>query len=181
MKAMGGIALGVAVCLATTTPTLAASGFRYKDASTSLTLDAAKTAGLVNMCREKELDGASVQTCHAGAAITAGGIAGEDIYGDQISFDAAGLVGFDLSFRRESLPTIKAAFVSKYGKPCRLERETLQNAFGATFSQVSDVWCFSDGTLWLSRYDPDYLDNAASMFRSDRFMKRRAAKPAVNF
>lgn len=168
------LALGTAAAAAPT-------AFQYREVATALTLADAKSAGLIDSCGTRDLDGTSLTRCHGSAKLWNGGVAGEDLYGTVLWFDADGLIGFDLSFRQHSLPSVKTAFTAKYGKPCRSERATLQNAFGAKFSQQSDIYCFGDGTLWLSRYDEDYLENSSSTFRATRFTNRRSSSPKVNF
>lgn len=98
-----------------------------------------------------------------------------------VGFDERGFVFYRDRVKPDSYETIKEAFVSKYGPPCEAVSGQIQNGFGATFSQAISVWCFSDGKLSLSKYDPAALDFGYFSFTGTEYLSVKADRPVVNF
>lgn len=155
--------------------------FEFKQLNSKLTLQEALRAKLVEQCRPTNFNGIPLQTCLTTGKIARSGIVGYEMYGESVLFDDVGLVTYRTSFLPSGLATIRAAFEAKYGAPCGLENSKLQNGFGATFDQITTVWCFADGQLKLSRYSERNLERSSATFLASRLAERKPPTPTVNF
>lgn len=177
------IGIVAAMLLASASPAVAGdlAPFEFKQMNADLTLQAALDARLVERCAPASVRGLPVTTCATSERVWRGGVAGYEMYGSFASFDETGLVSYDVAILQSGLLPVEAAFKVKYGEPCDVQNTTLQNGFGATFEQVTDVWCFSDGQLKLSRYAARNMKRSGIVFTSSRFTERKAVAPPVNF
>lgn len=53
----------------------------------------------------------------------------------------------DAFFNAVDFPAVSAAFVAKYGQPSDVKRTSMQNAFGARFERVEELWTNSNGDM----------------------------------
>lgn len=155
--------------------------FEFKQLNTKLTLQEALQAKLVHRCSQESYRGIPIQACSTTEKIWRSGISGYEMYGESTWFDEAGLVAYDTAILRSGLPTVAAAFETKYGPPCSSENWKLQNGYGATYDQSATVWCFVDGKLMLYAYSAKNLERSSIVFRAERFTDRKPPTPTVNF
>lgn len=155
--------------------------FEFKQLNTKLTLQDALQAKLVERCYPSNFNGVPLQVCPTTAKIWRGGIAGYEMFGEDVSFDDVGLVAYHTAVLPSGLATVGAAFEAKYGAPCAVENSALQNKFGATFDQTTTVWCFADGQLQLKRCSLRNLQRSSIDFVAQRLVDRKPPVPSVNF
>ena len=132
-------------------------------------------------CAPAILNSITVASCVPDLRLAEGGVAGFEHHGFRVTFDDVGFVVLDTKISPAGRPTVAAAFDAKYGKPCKITDDKLQNGFGAVFDQVTTTWCFSDGELKLSRYADRALDLSGIRFVATRFADRKPPAPNVNF
>lgn len=74
-------------------------------------------------------------------------IAGRPAISEVVNIHDGRLSSVRLRFSPENFPTVRDAFTSKYGQPCKLAVKTLGNAYGGKLDSPSYTWCFASGEL----------------------------------
>lgn len=92
-------------------------------------------------------------------------------------------VGATFWYYSEDHAFMRTAFVEKYGKPRQTTRDAKQNAFGATFRGVTDIWTFPRARVVFSKYGGSADKGFAAIgtskwFESDDVETKKSAKKA---
>jgi hypothetical protein len=111
---------------------------------------------------------------------TLGTVAGELLVGARVGFNQDRLAALELRFNSRSFENIYEAFEEKYGTPCESSAPVVRNGVGASFTNDTKTWCFSDGKMTLSRY-ADKITSMKAYYRSNELVQLEQRKPPVDF
>ncbi len=153
--------------------------FDFKGFTTGMTLESVRRDAMISSCTPGVFRGVAMTQCNV--ADQSGGIGGYDAIRLRVTFDEVSLIMLNSMVPRAGFEAIGAAFQTKYGPPCAVDEPTLQNGYGANFPQLVYSWCFSDGTLQLSRFATSNVKLSEIAFASKRYLARPAPAAPVNF
>lgn len=177
MKNIGLAALALTGLVATAASASDAK-FEFRQLTADTTLSAAREAGLISRCTGLGSQRRGSLHCFMSREWNAQPVSGYEIGGGGIEFGPDGkLESYSSVIEREAFATIAEAFALKYGEPCEVRVEVLQNGFGATIPSQVRTWCFVDGSLTISSVAPGNVTKAIFEFR----VKADRAPASVNF
>lgn len=106
-------------------------------------------------------------------------LAGVPVKVETITLFRNKLSGLLVMFDAVSFKTVTDALKAKYGAPCKVAVNQLQNRMGATFASPHYEWCFASGRLLADMYYPD-IETSAVQY-DDPASQPPKASPKVDF
>lgn len=106
-------------------------------------------------------------------------VAGFDVTSEFIGIYKERLSSVTITFDAPAFKLITDAFKAKYGPPCTVNMNRVQNRMGASFPSPRYEWCFSRGRLVADMYYPT-LDTSTATWE-DPANQPPKATPKVDF